>query len=476
MKTPETAVDSYTASPAETVPVSHQRELRGAWVASVWNINFPSNPNVPEVLQKFELSQMLDRLKECGFNAVFFQVRPEGDALYQSSLEPWSAWLTNRQGKDPGYDPLQYMIEQAHARGLEVHAWMNPYRAQAGPQARVAPHIAVEHPEAVHDYGAVKWMDPGSQPVRQKLVDVCRDVTHRYDVDGIHFDDYFYPYPLDGVPFPDQATYRAYKQGGGTLSLADWRRQNVNTAVREVNQAVKDEKDYVRFGISPFGLPAPDRPEGISGFDQYEGLYADTQKWMNEGWVDYLAPQLYWPTTQARQPYEPLLNYWADHSQGGRYIFAGNDLTSLGKSSKWTVEEFRKQVRICRGKHAQGSQGNIWYNVDPIMENRKGIVNVFKNELYNKPALTPPIARTAGAPVVAPALTLEGHKLTLQHQDGVPLRAWTVYKDVQGRWELDRIVPGEQKSFELPAGRWAVAAATRSGNESQGVVVSLPPA
>lgn len=447
--------------------------MRGAWVASVWNINFPSNPNVPEAIQKFQLNQMLDRLKECGFNAVFFQVRPEGDALYRSDKEPWSAWLTGRQGRDPGYDPLEYLVDQAHQRNLEVHAWINPYRAQAGPQARVAPHIAVEHPEAVHPYGDLEWMDPGSAPVREKLVDVCRDITHRYDVDGIHFDDYFYPYPLEGVPFPDNATYRAYQAGGGTLSRADWRRENVNRAVREVNQAVHDEKEYVRFGISPFGLPAPDRPEGVTGFDQYNGLYADPQKWMDQGWVDYLAPQLYWPTSQKNQPYEPLLNWWADHSQGGRSIFAGNDLTSLGKNSKWTVAEFKKEVEICRGKEAQGARGNLWYNVQPLLENRQGIVSVFRDELYARPALTPPLARTAGQPVQPPSVRVSGRKLQIENQDAVPVRAWTVYRPQGEGWELDHIVPGEQSSFELPAGRWAVAAANKLGNESQGVVLTL---
>lgn len=463
--------DAYV--PGETVEVGHRRELRGAWVASVWNINFPSTPKVPEVIQKFELRNMLDRLKECGFNAVFFQVRPEGDALYRSELEPWSAWLTNRQGRDPGYDPLQYLIEQAHERNIEVHAWMNPYRAQSGNQARVAPHIAVTHPEHVHPYGAVKWMDPGAQPVRGRLVDVCRDVTKRYDVDGIHFDDYFYPYPLEGVPFPDQATYQAYRDGGGTLGLADWRRENVNSAVREVNDAVRGEKDYVRFGISPFGLPAPDRPEGISGFDQYEGLYADTQKWMNEGWVDYLAPQLYWPTTQPRQPYEPLLNWWAEHTQGGRYIFAGNDLSSLGKNAKWTVDEFKKQVAITRAQHDNGAQGNIWYNVGPLLENRRGIVSAFKDHLYGEPALTPPLSRFKGQAVAAPEARVEGRQVSMTHRDGVPLRAWTVYRPKADGWELDRIIPGDQSTFELPAGRWAIAAANKHGNESQGVVVDF---
>ncbi|GMU57241.1 MAG: hypothetical protein AMXMBFR33_63870 [Candidatus Xenobia bacterium] len=459
-----------------TVPVAHQRELRGAWVASIWNLNFPSRATLPTEQQKQELVTMLDRLQECGFNAVFFQVRPEGDALYASQLEPWSAWLTGTQGRNPGYDPLEYLISEAHARNIEVHAWLNPYRAQAGTAPRVSPHMAVEHPEHVHRYGRQqRWMDPGAEVVRQRLVDVCRDITRRYDIDGLHFDDYFYPYPISGVDFPDQATWRAYQAGGGKLSRADWRRENVNQAIRQTGQAVWEQKEHVRFGVSPFGLPAPDRPEGTSGFDQYHGLYADPQKWMNQGWVDYLAPQLYWPTTQARQPYETLLNWWADHSQGGRDIFAGNDLTALGTSSRWTIDEFKKQVRICRGKAEQGATGNIWYNVDPLLKNRQGIVGVFRDELYQKPALTPPIARTAAREVSPPAVELEGRTARLAHTDGAPLRAWTVYKETitAPGWELDRIVPASQSTVELQPGRWAIAAATRNGNESRGVVVSV---
>ncbi len=456
----------------QTVPVAHQRELRGAWVASVWNINFPGEPGQPAEQQKFELTAMLDRLKDCGFNAVFFQVRPEGDALYRSENEPWSAWLTGEQGRSPGYDPLEFLIGEAHARNIEVHAWLNPYRAQSGPQQRVAPHIAVEEPEQVHPYGSLKWMDPGAEIVRERLVDVAQDLTRRYDLDGIHFDDYFYPYPLNGVDFSDEKSYSDYQLFGGTLSRADWRRENVNQAVRETAEGVRAVKDHVRFGISPFGLPAPERPEGVSGFDQYEGLYADTQKWMDRGWVDYLAPQLYWPTSSTRQPYETLLSWWADHAREGHYVFAGNDLTSLGKNERWTVDEFREQVEICRSRAEQGSQGNIWYNVGPLMENRQGIADVFQDELYARPALTPPLAGAAGRQVAAPEVRVEGGALQLVHRDDAPLRAWTVYRREGDRWELDRVLPGEKTTLELPAGEWAIAAATKHGNESQGVVVS----
>jgi len=456
------------------VDVKHTRELRGAWVATVWNINFPSSPNADAETQKKELEAMLDRLKDCGFNAIFFHVRPEGDALYRSELEPFSHYLTGTQGKDPGYDPLGHLIQEAHRRNIEVHAWLNPYRASSSLNTKqVAPHMAVEHPEHVHRYGSTRWMDPGAEVVRERLVDVCRDITRRYDVDGIHFDDYFYPYPNEGEEFPDQLTWNAYQASGGTLSKADWRRDNVNRAVQGVNEAVKQEKDHVRFGISPFGLPAPDRPEGTSGFDQYEGLYADTQKWMDQGWVDYLAPQLYWRTDQPKQAYGTLLNWWADHTQGGRYIFAGNNLSALGSNSKWTVQEFRKEVALARAKADRGSQGNLWWNIGPLMENRQNISKVFREEFYPTPALTPALSTAAGTKVSHPNLEVSGRTVRLQHTDAAPLRAWTVYRREGQEWKLDRIVPGSQNQVELSAGQWAVAAASKHGVESKGVVVDI---
>lgn len=456
------------------VSVGHRRELRGAWVASVWNINFPSSPNTTVEQQKKELRDMLDRLQQCRFNAIFFQVRPEGDALNKSALEPFSAYLTGTQGKDPGYDPLEYLVGEAHKRNIEVHAWLNPYRAASSLSSKqVAPHMAVEHPEHVHRYDKTKWMDPGAEVVRQRLVDVCTDLTQRYDIDGVHFDDYFYPYPVEGQDFPDQRTWNEYVAAGGTMSRADWRRENVNQAVRRVNDAVHGSKDHVRFGISPFGLPAPDKPEGTSGFNQYEGLYADTQKWMDQGWVDYLAPQLYWRSDQPKQAYGTLLNWWADHTSGGRYIFAGNNLAALGSNSKWNVNEFRTELRLARAKHDRGSQGNIWWNIGPLMENRQNIAEVFREEFYPQVALSPALSRAAGKAVTHPEVRQEGGKVQLRHTDEAPLRAFTVYRKEADQWKLDRILPAEQTEVELPKGQWAIAAASRHGVESKGVVLEV---
>ncbi len=462
--------DTDAPSDVELAAVSHDRELRGAWVATVWNINFPSSSNLSVDAQTAELQTLVDTLADNGFNAVFFQVRPEGDALYDSQHEPWSHVLSGTQGQDPGYDPLAVLISKAHARNVEVHAWMNPYRAKAAAGAQAAPHIAVTHPELVHGYSTYEWMDPGSPIVRQRLVDVVTDVATHYDVDGIHFDDYFYPYPDGSNPFPDDATWAVYQSGGGALSRDDWRRDNVNSAMREVNAAVQANAPHVRFGVSPFGIYRPGQPAGISGFDQYEGLYADPKKWMDEGWLDYLAPQLYWPTTQTAQAYEPLIDWWSAEASGGRYIFAGNNLAELGSASMWSASEFEAQVGLSRAA-GPASQGNIMYNIGPLLEDRDGIQAVFRDGLYATPALTPPLSTAAERTLAPPVLTGTSDGVTLAPPADTVLRAVTVYRQDGESWVIDRIEPGATTALTLGDGVWAVAGVDRYGVESQGVVV-----
>lgn len=441
-------------------------------MASVWNINFPSSSQLDAEQQKGEIVEMLDRLQECGFNAIFFQVRPEGDALYSSQLEPWSNALTGEQGKDPGYDPLGALLAEAKKRNIEVHAWLNPYRAKASSPTQVAPHIAVEHPEHVHDYGNVKWMDPGAEVVRQRLVNVCTDLAERYDLDGIHFDDYFYPYP-NGTEFPDQSTWQAYKDAGGSLSRADWRRDNVNKAVQTVDEALERKHDHIRFGISPFGLPAPERPDGVWGFDQYESLYADTQRWMDEGWVDYLAPQLYWPTTKRGQPYEKLARWWNEHAKDGRAIFPGNNLHAVGSKDSWSLEEYKKQVEISRKYASSNGAGNIWWHIGPILEDKPGVREMFRDELYKEPALTPVLPEARHRTALPPLLKVEGNSVKLSHQDPEPARAFTLYQLKDNDWHLHSVLPANSESVELERGVWAIASATKHGVESRGVVVDL---
>ncbi|MFN7458034.1 MAG: glycoside hydrolase family 10 protein, partial [Gemmatimonas sp.] len=296
------------------------REFRGVWVATVGNMDWPSARTLSVAEQQAELRTLFDRAEALRLNAVIFQVRPAADALYRSSIEPWSEFLTGVQGRapSPSWDPLAFAIKEAHARGMELHAWFNPYRAGfvRGRSAAAASHIRRTNPSLVKKYGSYWWMDPGEAAVRARTVRVIVDVVKRYDVDGVHLDDYFYPYPENDrrgrpLPFPDAASWKKYRAKGGALSRDDWRRENVNTLVRELDAAIHRAKPHVRFGISPFGIWRPGYPASVRGFDAYQKLYADARKWLREGWVDYFTPQLYWPTTKVGQAYPVLLDWWA---------------------------------------------------------------------------------------------------------------------------------------------------------------------
>lgn len=452
--------------------VGHPREFRAVWIATVSNINFPSAKGLPAEAQQDEIRALLDVVRATGLNAVVFQVRPECDALYASNLEPWSRYLTGTQGQDPGYDPLAFAIGEAHARGIEVHAWLNPYRARASKGSKLDPlHPAAKFPQYAYDYGTTTWMDPGAKAVQEHTLAVIADIVTRYDVDGIHFDDYFYPYPTD-VDFPDDATWQAYQESGGMLSRADWRRSNVDGMVQSVSAKIAELKPTVRFGISPFGIYRPGTPPGITGFDQYEGLYADPLKWLQEGWLDYLAPQLYWPIEQEQQSYATLIEWWASVAEE-RYIFAGNYLSKLGSEPKWSVDEFRQQLILTREQEPFGALGNIFFHVGPIQSNQEGIADLFKGEFYAAPALTPPLAGTTDK-VEAPEVKKGEGAVVISHPDGAAMRAWLVYAQSGDGWTLDRIVPAAQTSFDLDPGTWAISAAGRSGVESGGVPVTMP--
>lgn len=455
------------------VDVAHPRELRAVWIATVANINFPSRQGLSAAAQQAELIEMVDTAASINLNALVFQVRPESDALYRSELEPWSRFLTGTQGGDPGYDPLEFLIDLAHERSLEVHAWLNPYRAKTNAATTaVLPHISLVASEYAYSYGNLLWMDPAAEIVRQRTVDVVEDLVTRYDLDGVHFDDYFYPYP-DGSPFPDDATYADYQAAGGAMTLGDWRRDNVHQLVRLIAETIARTRPHVRFGISPFGIYRPGMPPGIVGLDQYTAIYSDPLVWMNEGWVDYLAPQLYWPTTQTAQAYEPLIEWWAATSVGGRYIFSGNFLSRLGENATWSVDEFRAQLDHNRRYLPEGGVGEFFFQIDPLLENRDGIADVLRAEYYARPALSPVLTHAIGEELAPPAISVEAGTLAIGHPDAASLRAWVLYRRAGDAYEVDSIHAPAPAIPAPPAGEWAVSAADKRGVESRGVLVRI---
>jgi uncharacterized lipoprotein YddW (UPF0748 family) len=371
------------------LPPPPPREWRAAWVATVANIDWPSQPGLSAEQQQAEIRQLCDVAVSVGLNALILQVRTSADALYESKLEPWSEYLTGTQGQHPGYDPLAVWLREAHQRGLELHAWFNPYRArQSSAKSELAAnHVGRTHPEWVKRYGDQLWMDPGEAAAAEQTLAVVRDVLTRYAVDGVHIDDYFYPYPIQDankqeVDFPDEPSWQKYLAGGGSLKRHDWRRYNVNRLVQRLYTLAHEVRPGTRVGISPFGMPQPGmRPAGISGFSQYDKLYADVELWLREGWMDYLAPQLYWPRAQTAQAFEPLLQAWRSLNPLGRPIHVGLFTSRIDNSEKsWPVDEVLAQIDIVR-RVSPGS-GHIHFSMAALSQNRKGLADALRTGPY----------------------------------------------------------------------------------------------
>ena len=385
---------TFTFLIAYTASSQASSEFRGVWIATVDNIDWPQKSSSTTYAQKTEFIRQLDMHKQNGMNAVIVQVRPSADAFYPSKLEPWSQWLTGKQGRSPSpyYDPLQFMIEEAHKRGMEFHAWLNPYRANFNiNSASIAPdHITRIHPDWFLTYGGKKYFDPSNKDGQAHVVAVVRDIVRRYDVDGIHMDDYFYPYRIAGKEFPDAASYI---KSGSKLSKDDWRRSNVDSIIKKLNQVIKEEKPWCKFGISPFGVwrNKVDDPEGSNtkaGQTNYDDLYADILLWMKQGWVDYVAPQLYWEIGHRLADYEELVDWWSKHSYG-RHIYIGHGVyRAYEKNAAWkNPKELPNQIRMLR--QYPEVQGSIYFSSKSFNHNPNGWNDSLQNNYYKLPAMIP---------------------------------------------------------------------------------------
>ena len=385
---------AFTFLIAYTASSQASSEFRGVWIATVDNIDWPQKSSSTTYAQKTEFIRQLDMHKQNGMNAVIVQVRPSADAFYPSKLEPWSQWLTGKQGRSPSpyYDPLQFMIEEAHKRGMEFHAWLNPYRANFNiNSASIAPdHITRIHPDWFLTYGGKKYFDPSNKDGQAHVVAVVRDIVRRYDVDGIHMDDYFYPYRIAGKEFPDAASYI---KSGSKLSKDDWRRSNVDSIIKKLNQVIKEEKPWCKFGISPFGVwrNKVDDPEGSNtkaGQTNYDDLYADILLWMKQGWVDYVAPQLYWEIGHRLADYEELVDWWSKHSYG-RHIYIGHGVyRAYEKNAAWkNPKELPNQIRMLR--QYPEVQGSIYFSSKSFNHNPNGWNDSLQNNYYKLPAMIP---------------------------------------------------------------------------------------
>lgn len=428
--------DAHCA-PVRSAP---KRQLRGMWISTFKNLDWPSKPGLPVAKQKSELDGYLDEAVRLHMNAVFIQVRDRSDAFYKSSYEPWSQALTGTPGRNPGYDPLAFMVSEAHKRGLQLHAWFNPFQVTTeGDKPLPKNSPAVKHPDWTHKFDGRLYFDPGIPAVRKFVEGVINEVVRKYDIDGVHFDDHFYPYPVPGKRFTDDATYQKYGKG---LGKGQWRRQNVDTFVREVGEQTHKVKPWIWYGISPFGIwrnkttdPAGSATDGLQSYDD---VYDDTRAWVQNGWVDYVAPQLYWSTGDKAAPYTTLARWWSglvkqSPKKKPVLLYVGQAAYRMMKTS--TDPAFRKGGELNRhlaeDEGLPNVAGDIFFSAHDLTANRLHVSTDLVNGPYKDPALPPVMTRAPGGAPSSPTAvhaTKSGGKTSLTWQAVKGARSYAVYR------------------------------------------------
>ena len=458
--------------------------MRAAWVASVGNIDWPSSNGLTSAQQKAEILALVDRAVELKLNTIIFQVRPACDAMYPSSIEPWSEYLTGTMGKAPNpyYDPLDFAIKAAHQRGLELHAWFNPYRARhlQAKSPISSNHISRTHPEWARRYGKELWLDPGETGVQEYSLRVVMDVVNRYDIDGVHFDDYFYPYHEQDaagkdMEFPDEGSWRRHG-AGGKLSRDEWRRQNVDGFVHQVYDSIKAVKPWVKFGISPFGIWRPGNPPQIKGLDAFAVLHADSRKWLANGWVDYLAPQLYWSINPPETSFPVLLRWWAQQNTRARLLCPG--LASFNVGRKWKTEEIINEIRLTRAQ--PGASGHIHWDMKTLMRNG-ALDTALERDLYTEVALVPACPWLEPSVPAQPVLKVLSEGVSVRAAwslaDPERVRLWVIQTKRDNAWTTQILPRSDQsKLFNKPLPDViALTAIDRCGNASPSKVIQSKP-
>ncbi len=471
-------------------------EFRAVWVATVDNIDWPSTKYLSTENQKAEFIKLLDMHQRNGMNAIVAQIRPATDAFYPSQYEPWSEWLTGTQGipPKPYYDPLEFMIMETHKRGMEFHAWMNPYRAEfnIGKSSIAATHVTKMHPEWFLYYGNKKYFDPGNKEVQQFVTNVVKDVVSRYELDAIHFDDYFYPYRIAGKEFPDAASFAKYGKG---LDREDWRRSNVDSIILMLSKVIKKENRFCKFGISPFGVwrnndKDPEGSNTKAGQTNYDDLYADILLWLKNKWIDYVAPQLYWEFSQPKVPFATLIDWWAKHAYG-RQVYIGHGIYRALESNSpaWkSKNELPNQIKKLR-EYPQ-VQGSIYFSSKTFSRNPNGWNDSLQNNYYKYPALIPPMPwidnskppiDILSAEIVSRNANSKGLVMHFSPRLASGVRQYAFYlfenKDDVNKARLYKILPAEKDLYiNIPAGslpsEWnnfyiSVTAISKTNNESE---------
>lgn len=458
---------------------SEKHEFRGAWLHTVYQGQY--HRQTTDQNKAYLISQ-LDSLKAMGINAVLFQVRPQADAFYQSNLEPWSCYLTdNGKAPVPFWDPLQFMIEQTHLRGMELHAWLNPYRVTSSAKQKLAPsHIYHKHPERFVRYDGKLYFDPALPENREFIGKVIDDIISRYDVDGIHFDDYFYPYPVEGKDFPDNESYKRYGNG---MDRGDWRRKNVDLLIEDIHNRIAAKKPWVRFGISPFGIyrNKSTDPNGsdTNGLQNYDALYADVLLWERNGWIDYLLPQLYWELEHKAASYLALVDWWNKNAGRNRHLYIGQDVgrTMTKKDLAPSTHKTQLHHKIRLARQGENIQGNCWWPGYSLTKNTGGVADSLMTDLQRCKAIAPAyswISDTKPAAVnslKATGKTLAWNAATPTGTTGDVVK-YIVYRfdnpeniDINNAEAIVDIIPGNTYTVDK-AGYYVVTALDRVNNES----------
>lgn len=473
-------VFTFSAFAQEKLP-KVAREFRGMWVATVANLDFPSKPNLSVKEQQAELIRLLDLASELKMNAVIFQVRSMSDAVYLSDIEPSSYFLTGQMGKKIEFDPFKFLIDEAHARGILVHAWFNPYRATSGGFNKEVSenHVLKKRFNWVRSYSTYNVIDPGIKEAQDYIISVIADVVKRYDIDGVHFDDYFYPYPdAAQTEFPDTDTYEAYKKSGGKLNKGDWRRKNVDDFIYNTSVEIKKIKPHVMFGVSPFGVWKQDDNLGFTcGTCSYDVLFADARKWFNEGWVDYMTPQLYWSTVKQGQRFGSLLKWWNGENKKKKHLWVGVAPYKIGDSryTDYTSAEIETQIMMTR-ELLKDNAGAVHFRALSLADNKDKLKDNLKTKIYNINAIIPESPWIQSPKPQSPQLELKKDDAknllvaSWKNSGGVEAFRWIFYWKIGDKWSV-AVLPVGQINAEIPANlgvsKFGIVAVDRLGNISE---------
>ena len=451
-----------------TAVAQNKREFRGAWIQCV-NGQFlgMSTENMQSTL-----TYQLDELQKDGVNAIIFQVRPECDALYRSSMEPWSRFLTGKQGEAPSpyWDPLKWMVEQCHKRGMEIHAWINPYRAKTKTTKELANnHVAIQHPEWVFSYDGQFILNPAIPECRDYICKVVEDIVKGYDIDGLHIDDYFYPYPVAGQKIDDEKQYRANNNGIG--NIGDWRRHNVNVFIQQLHKTISEAKPWVKFGVSPFGIYRNKKNSPIgsdtNGLQNYDDLYADVLMWVNNGWIDYLVPQLYWEIGHKAADYETLIKWWNTHSSK-RPLYIGEDIERTTKIADLkNPNQNQMPAKYKLHKEMRNVQGTVLWYAKAAVDNIGNYGVMLRNVYWKYPALQPAM------PFIDDKAPKKVRKMKVINTDDGKVLFWTApkgkgWKDEAVKYVVYRFAEGEPIDLDNPANIVAVTGYTFYNISKQG--------